>query len=46
MIKVSDKSGIDLVFKELNFFRSLPRGLRFGKVFNVIRTLRSIMPFF
>jgi hypothetical protein len=46
MAKIGDRSGIDLIFKELDFFRDLPRGLRFGKVFNVVRTLRSTVPSF
>jgi hypothetical protein len=36
IIKVNDRSSIDLIFKKINFFRNLSRGLRFGKIFNII----------
>jgi hypothetical protein len=46
MVKIGDKLGIDLIFRELDSFRGLPRGLRSGKIFSVIRTLRSTVPSF
>jgi hypothetical protein len=39
---IGDRLDIGLVLE--GFFRSLPRGLRFGRVFNVIRILRSTVP--
>jgi hypothetical protein len=46
MVKIGDGSDVDLIFEELGSFRSLPRGLRSGKVFDVVRTLRSTVPSF
>jgi hypothetical protein len=39
---ISDRLSTGLVLE--GFFRDLPRGLRFGKVFGVIRILRSTVP--
>jgi hypothetical protein len=39
---IGDRLDIGLVLE--GFFRGLPRGLRSGKVFSVVRILRSIMP--
>jgi hypothetical protein len=41
---VGDRLNIGLVLE--GFFRGLPRGLRSGKVFGVIRILRSTVPSF
>jgi hypothetical protein len=41
---IDDRLGISLVLE--GFFRNLPRGLRSGRVFNVIRILRSTVPSF
>jgi hypothetical protein len=46
MVRVGDRSDVDLIFGELDFFRGLSRGLRSGRVFGVVRTLRSTVPFF
>jgi hypothetical protein len=43
-IDVSDKLGIGLILE--GFFRDLSRGLRSGRVFGVVRILRSIVSSF
>jgi hypothetical protein len=41
---VGDKLNIGLILE--GFFRGLPRGLRSGRIFSVIRILRSTVPSF